>query len=82
MKWAPNNYRSPETVRQRQEWISAMEGGKNPFDSKALEELRKRQVVDPYLLELLRYIHLNPVRAGIVKDMETLDRYPRTGHAV
>jgi len=36
---------------------------------------------DPYLLELVRYIHLNPIRAGIVKNMETLDKYPRTGHA-
>jgi putative transposase len=37
---------------------------------------------DPYLLELVRYIHLNPLRAGIVKDMATLDTYPKTGHAV
>ena len=37
---------------------------------------------DPYLLELIRYIHLNPVRAGIVKDMDVLDGYPKTGHAV
>lgn len=37
---------------------------------------------DPYLLELLRYIHLNPIRAGMVKDMEALDTYPKTGHAV
>jgi putative transposase len=36
---------------------------------------------DPYLLELTRYIHLNPVRAGIVKDMDQLDVYPFTGHA-
>ncbi len=25
---------------------------------------------DPYLLELVRYIHLNPIRAGIVKDLK------------
>ena len=37
---------------------------------------------DPYLLELTRYIHLNPVRAGIVKDMDRLDAHPWTGHAV
>lgn len=35
---------------------------------------------DTYLLELVRYIHLNPVRAGIVKDMEALRRYPYSGH--
>ncbi len=37
---------------------------------------------DPYLLELTRYIHLNPLRAGIVKNMDELDVYPWTGHAV
>lgn len=36
---------------------------------------------DPYLLELVRYIHLNPIRAGIVKDMKILDLYAYTGHA-
>ena len=25
-----------------------------------------------YLLELVRYIHLNPIRAGIVKDLKSL----------
>jgi len=37
---------------------------------------------DPYLLELVRYIHLNPMRAGLVKDMEHLDKYPFSGHGV
>ena len=37
---------------------------------------------DPYLLELTRYIHLNPLRAGIVSDLKELDRYPYTGHSV
>lgn len=37
---------------------------------------------DPYLLELTRYIHLNPLRAGKVKDMKELDVYPWTGHSV
>lgn len=35
---------------------------------------------DIYLLELVRYIHLNPLRAGIVKTLEELDRYPHCGH--
>jgi putative transposase len=35
-----------------------------------------------YFLELVRYIHLNPVRAGIIKTIDELDRYPWTGHAV
>lgn len=33
--------------------------------------------VDTYLLELLRYIHLNPVRAGMV---ECVDDYPWSSH--
>ena len=37
---------------------------------------------DPYLLELTRYIHLNPLRAGIVKSIKALNRYPRSGHSV
>jgi len=36
---------------------------------------------DPYLLELARYIHLNPLRAGIVSSVKELDRYPWTGHS-
>jgi len=36
---------------------------------------------DPYLLELTRYIHLNPLRAGIVANKEDLDTYPWTGHS-
>jgi putative transposase len=35
---------------------------------------------DPYLLELVRYIHLNPLRAGIVKDIKGLNKYPYCGH--
>ncbi len=37
---------------------------------------------DPYLKELVRYIHLNPLRANIVPDMKSLNRYPYCGHAV
>ena len=37
---------------------------------------------EPYLLELVRYIHLNPLRAGLVPDMEALDRYCWCGHGV
>ena len=35
---------------------------------------------DNYLLTLVRYIHLNPIRAGIVKTIEELDRDPWCGH--
>ena len=34
-----------------------------------------------YLLALIRYIHLNPVRAQIVKTIGELDRYPWSGHS-
>ena len=37
---------------------------------------------DEYLLELVRYIHLNPVRAGVVKSLGELDRYRWSGHSV
>jgi lambda repressor-like predicted transcriptional regulator len=37
---------------------------------------------DAYLLELVRYIHLNPIRANLVKDLDELDRYPFCGHGV
>jgi hypothetical protein len=36
---------------------------------------------DPYLLELIRYIHLNPLRANLVKDLKELDKYRWTGHS-
>ncbi len=35
---------------------------------------------DNYLLALVRYIHLNPIRAGIVKTIEELDLYPWSAH--
>jgi putative transposase len=37
---------------------------------------------DLYLLELVRYIHLNPLRARIVMDLRALDKYPYAGHSV
>jgi len=37
---------------------------------------------DLYLLELVRYIHLNPLRAKIVQDYKALDHYRYCGHSV
>ena len=37
---------------------------------------------DAYLLELVRYIHLNPLRAGLVADLSALDDYAWSGHGV
>ena len=36
---------------------------------------------EPYFLELVRYIHLNPVRGGLVSSLQELARYPWVGHA-
>jgi putative transposase len=35
-----------------------------------------------YLLELVRYIHLNPLRAGLAHTLDELDAYPYSGHSV
>lgn len=35
---------------------------------------------DTYLLALVRYIHLNPVRASIFKTMAEMDKYSWSGH--
>jgi len=37
---------------------------------------------DQYLLELVRYIHLNPLRTKLVSDLKILDKYPYCGHSV
>lgn len=47
----------------------------NRFKSIVCEE-------DPYFKELVRYIHLNPLRAKLVKSLAELDRYPWCGHSI
>jgi REP element-mobilizing transposase RayT len=37
---------------------------------------------DTYLLELVRYLHLNPLRADLVQDLKQLDTFPYAGHSV
>jgi REP element-mobilizing transposase RayT len=37
---------------------------------------------DPYLKELVRYIHLNPLRANLVEDLNGLERFNWCGHGV
>jgi len=37
---------------------------------------------DQYFKELVRYIHLNPLRAGLVETLAKLDRYQWCGHSV
>jgi hypothetical protein len=36
---------------------------------------------EPYLLELSRYIHLNPLRAGMLDDLKGLKNYRWAGHS-
>jgi REP element-mobilizing transposase RayT len=45
---------------------------------------RYRSIVveeEAYFLELVRYLHLNPLRGGVVPDLRALERYPYTGHS-
>lgn len=37
---------------------------------------------DLYLLELVRYIHLNPLRAGLVSSIKQLEQYRYSGHSI
>lgn len=37
---------------------------------------------DIYFKELVRYIHLNPLRAKLVEDIQRLNKYPYSGHSV
>ncbi|MGH7803236.1 MAG: transposase, partial [Candidatus Binatia bacterium] len=36
---------------------------------------------DAYFLELVRYVHLNPLRSGLVRGIDELEDYPYTGHS-
>jgi REP element-mobilizing transposase RayT len=36
---------------------------------------------DAYFKELVRYIHLNPIRAKVVDDIKSLNKYPFCGHS-
>ncbi len=36
---------------------------------------------EPYFLELIRYLHLNPLRVRVVRDLRGLGRYRYSGHA-
>lgn len=47
----------------------------NRFKSILVEE-------EPYFLQLIRYIHLNPLRSSLVATLDELDAYPWSGHAV
>ena len=46
----------------------------NRYKSVVVEE-------EAYLVELVRYLHLNPLRARLVKNYGALDRFPWSGHS-
>ena len=43
----------------------------NRYDSQLIDS-------EPYLLEAIRYVHLNPVRAGMLPGVDALDAFPWT----
>jgi hypothetical protein len=44
------------------------------------ESIQIHFVPGRFVLEVVRYIHLNPLRAGIVKELKGLNTYPYCGH--
>ena len=73
--------------RLMQRWIGAYACAFNRRHGRAghLFQNRFKSIVveeDAYALELVRYIHLNPVRGGLPVSLDDLDRYAWTGHAV
>jgi len=36
---------------------------------------------EPYFLQLVRYIHLNPLRARLAPSLDSLDNFPYSGHS-
>jgi len=55
-------------------------GGKTQKKGDVVESIICEE--EPYLLELVQYLHFNPLRANIVPDLKSLDVYPWCGHGV
>jgi len=53
-------------------------GQANPYCARSKIRLWRK---DRYLLELVRYIHLNPLRAKLLKSIAESDKYPFSGHS-
>jgi len=60
--------------------IAAMEGSVGAACCSRIASNPSQLKTQYYLEQLIRYIHLNPVRAGVCSAMRQLDRYPWTGH--
>jgi REP element-mobilizing transposase RayT len=69
-----------------QRWLGPYAGAFNRIHRRAGHPFQNRfknilVEEEPYLLELVRYIHLNPVRSRLPVTIDSLDRYPWTGHS-
>lgn len=72
------------TVMRRLLTGYAVSHNRRHFRSGHLFQNRYKSILcqqDAYLKELVRYIHLNPLRAKLVEDVDALDRYPFSGHS-
>lgn len=72
------------TVMQRLQTGYAMHFNKRHKRCGHLFQNRYKAIIcekDQYFLELVRYIHLNPLRAGLVESIASLPLYPYSGHA-
>ena len=73
-------WRVMQRINQRHaQWFNRRHGRtghlfEGPYDSARVGD-------DEHLATLVAYIHLNPVRAGMVSDVAALESYPWTGHA-
>jgi REP element-mobilizing transposase RayT len=73
------------TVMQRLLTGHAMHFNRRHRRSGQLFQNRYKSILcqeDAYLKELVRYIHLNPIRSGLVSDINILGKHPFCGHAV
>jgi REP-associated tyrosine transposase len=70
-------------MRKQLTWYAQYYNRRHKRSSHLFENRYKSVLCDEdnYLLALIRYIHLNPLRAGLVKTIEELDRYPWSGHS-
>ena len=62
------------SVRQRRQAVMRGQLFQNRYKSIICQE-------DFYLKELVRYIHLNPIRAGIINSLDELKSYDYCGHS-
>jgi REP element-mobilizing transposase RayT len=73
------------TLMQRLMTAHALHFNKRHKRTGHLFQNRYKSIVveeDAYFMQLVRYIHLNPIRAGIVSDLSGLDKYRYAGHSV